>query len=300
VRAASRAAWIALWAANLLSCESSGQKPSPGPVASSKPSSTPLLKSAAVASAAPQRPPRGCRVVGLTGRIERLAGEPLRPSELFDGASWLTFAEGSSATFRHSESTREWTLVGPGRMRPCRGREEQVGVASGKVRTTAGAGARPGAEVTIFTPHGVVRYGDATLTLVVDPRRLSTQPSSGEVWLETFDGKPASKALPAGKPTITARKSDKPSLEQRCEALAQRAAELGRTLASSAGGARNELSTRAVDHLKARREARFVCGAGEALAASLEEPERGRLLDRFATWERLYRELPSRAAAPNP
>ena len=234
----------------------------------------------------------------LTGSVQRLNGGPLRPGELFDGAAWLDFAEGASATFRHAESTREWTFVGPGRMRPCRGGDEQIAIASGRLKTSTGAGARPGAEVLVFTPHGVLRYGDATLDLTVDQRRLSVLPKIGQVWLETLEGKTAELALPLGKAHVATSKRPA-SLEQRCEALAQRASELGTALTSGAKSG-PELSSRAVEHMKARREARFACGAGESFAAGLEPPERGRLLDRLAELEQRYRAFPKNQAAPNP
>jgi hypothetical protein len=218
---------------------------------------------------------------------------------LFDGAAWLSFGAGASATFRHAETAREWTLIGPGRMRPCRGGEEQVAIASGRLRTTTGAGARPGAEVLVFTPHGVLRYGDASLELTVERRELRTLAKGGQVWLETLEGKAAVLSLPLGKPQSTKGKRPPASLEQRCETLAQRASEVGGALTSvpSAGPG---LSARAVEHLRARRDARFACGAAEAFAGGLEPPERGRLLDRLVELERLYRELPRRPTAPNP
>jgi len=236
----------------------------------------------------------------MTGDIRRLEGPALRPGEPFDGKAWLSFEAGASATFRHAESAREWTLIGPGRMRPCRGGDEQIGIASGRLRTSSGAGARPGAEVLVFTPHGVLRYGDATLELEVSQHELRAQAKSGEVWLETLEAKTAAIALSPGKPKVAALKRQKVSLEQRCDALAQRASELGRELTSSAPSARAALSAKAVEHMRARREARFVCGAGESLAARLEPPERGRLLDRFAELERLYRAFPRSSPAKDP
>jgi hypothetical protein len=189
-------------------------------------------------------------------------------------------------------------------MRPCRGGEEQIAVASGRLRTTTGAGARPGAEVLVFTPHGVLRYGYAGLDLTVDQRRLTATAKSGQVWLESVDGKGPGKtaelALPLAKAQTTSGPRPLTSLEQRCESLAQHAAELGTALTSGAGNSGAALSARAVEHLKARREARFVCGAGESYAASLEPPERGRLLDRFNELERLYRSFAKNQAAPNP
>src|SRR5690606_12191277 len=119
--------------------------------------------------------------------------------------------------------------------------------------------------------------------------KLSALAKSGDVWLETLEEKTAAIALVPGKPKVAAskRRGTGASLEQRCDALAQRASELGRALAGPAPSSKATLSERAVEHLRARREARFVCGAGESYAASLEPPERGRLLDRFAALERL-------------
>jgi hypothetical protein len=233
----------------------------------------------------------------MTGTIRELDGPVLKPGALFSGSAWLDLPTGASATFRHVESTREWTLIGPGRMRPCRDGGEQIGVATGRVKTTAGAGARPGADVLIFSPHGVLHYGDATLEVRVDPQGLRATARSGEVWLETLEGGPPAGPLPLGRERVAKRKGPGASLEQRCESLAQRAAQVGTALVTAAPNSRSTLSTRAVEHLKARRDARSICGIGESFAASLEPPERGRLLDRFAELERISRSM---RAPPSP
>ncbi len=298
----------------LLGCKPSGNENGAPSASPPKPSAAAAPPSASIA--APPSPPRsaslpegerpqtrptGCRILTLTGSVQRLDGAaPLRPGELFDGGDWLSFGANASATFRHVESTREWTLVGPGRMRPCRGGEEQIAVASGRLRTASGAGARPGAEVLVFTPHGVLRYGDASLELTVGPRDLHALAKAGQVWLEPLEAKTAVLQLSLGKPQTAKAKRPPASLEQRCEALAQHASELGRALTSTVPSAGAGLSARAVEHLRARREARFVCGASESFAASLEPPERGRLLDRLLQLERLYREFPRQPTAPNP
>ncbi len=300
--------WLTLAVASaLLSCN--GCKRAPGPQQSPA-SSAAATKSVAAkvppsASLAPPVPPtrraipdggepRGCRAISLSGDVHRLDGAALRASELFDGKSWLELRAGASVTFKHASSTREWTLLGPGRMRPCRAGGEQVAVASGRLRTTAGAGARPGAEVLVFTPHGALRYGDAALTLSVDKRKLTVVPQSGDVWLVPLDPQaPApTVALAAGKPKVVDGKLTALQLEQRCDSLSQRAAELGSGFtAAISPSARADLSTRAVEHLKARRAARVVCGVGESLAASLEGSERGRLLDRFTVLDLASRSL---------
>ena len=69
-----------------------------------------------------------------------------------------------------------------------------IALALGELTSSVGAGARPGAEVHVFTPFGTLRYGDATLRLQVDRARFSVDVDAGDVWLDPA-GKPAAPAL---------------------------------------------------------------------------------------------------------
>ncbi len=66
---------------------------------------------------------------------------------------------GASISLRHTQTTREFKLIGPASVLPCRAGSEQLLLAAGQLTTSANLGVRPGAEVLIATPQGTIRYG---------------------------------------------------------------------------------------------------------------------------------------------
>ena len=62
---------------------------------------------------------------------------------------------------------------------PCFLGTETVLVASGSVTTTAGAGARAGAEVIVGTPFGTLHFADAALQAIVTARTLEVRVETG-------------------------------------------------------------------------------------------------------------------------
>jgi len=103
-----------------------------------------------------------CRALAVTG-LATVDGAPLTTSALLDGAHWVELAAGATVALRHTVTSREFKLIGPGHALPCRAGSEQVLLADGQLSTSANLGVRPGAEVLIATPEGVVHYGDAAL-----------------------------------------------------------------------------------------------------------------------------------------
>ncbi len=241
----------------------------------------------------PPKPPKGCRVLTVTGGAARESGSPLLANQTLDGGVWLELAAGAKLSLRHVASTREWTLLGPAKVRPCLDGEEQIALASGRIKSTVGGGARPGAEVFVFTPFGTVRYGDATLTATVEDARLDIGLEAGDGWLEpvgrSSSARPDTRKL--ARSEAISLKPNRALLEQRCAEDAQAAAEVAKAMVSAPNG-KVDLSKKAVSHLKARRRARLSCGEALAYAGRLEGEERGRLLDRLSELEQIWRAFP--------
>jgi hypothetical protein len=247
-------------------------------------------------------------VLASSGEARRTGGLPVLSGQTLEGGEWLELADAAKVSLRHIASAREWTLLGPAKVRPCLEGEEQLAVASGRVKSSIGAGARPGAEVFVFTPFGTVRYGDATLTITVEAARLSLGLDAGDAWLEPTDKSPPSgnakhadaprpETKKMGRTEVVTAKPNRALLEQRCAEDAQAAAEAARGMTLSAPNGKVDLSKKAVSHLKARRRARLSCGEALAYAGRLDGEERGRLLDRLSELDRIWRAFPK---APTP
>jgi hypothetical protein len=241
-------------------------------------------------------------VLTTSGEAKRSDGAPLVSGETLDGSEWLELADGAKVSLRHVASAREWALLGPAKVRPCLDGEEQLALSSGRVKTSAGAGARPGAEVFVFTPLGTVRYGDATLAVTLEAARLSLALDAGDAWFEPTGKSPGPRpeTRKLGRSEVVATKPNRALLEQRCAEDAQGAAEAARGMTLSAPNGKLDLSKKAVSHLKARRAARLSCGEALALAGRLDGEERGRLLDRLSELDRIWRAFPRPATPEHP
>ena len=135
---------------------------------------------------------RACRVMALRGTATsrpRLGAPPapsagggwgggtfdaqptsLGRSELLPEGGLIELESGASLTVQATVSTREITLVGPALAEACPGGEEAIRLSYGKVTAFPGGGVRPGAEVWVATPLGVVRFNDANLEVTVAGR----------------------------------------------------------------------------------------------------------------------------------
>jgi hypothetical protein len=276
-----------------LACNSGERSSGGAPSTSARSAGRPPPSAPASAPPRPPKAPKGCRVLTSSGGATRVGGSSVLSGQTLDGSEWLELPDGAKLSLRHVASAREWALLGPGKVRPCLDGEEQIALALGRVKTTVGGGARPGAEVLVFTPAGTVRYGDATLTVTSEATRLAVALEAGDAWLEPI-GKSAAARPEAQKLTRSEVVSSKPNralLEQRCAEDAQAAAEVARAMLSAPTG-KVDLSKKAVSHLKARRRARLSCGETLAYAGRLEGDDRGRLLDRLSELERIWRTFP--------
>lgn len=256
-----------------------GVKPAP-----SAASAGPRASAAARAPSAPKPPPvvHGCRVLGLRGKPAP-AGTPGVGTLLRDRI-WLELADGVELQLKHSETTRELGLLGPGRFLACADGSESVLVARGVVTTTPGPGSRAGAEVELGTPFGVVHYADAALRLDVREAGLTLEVQQGSAALSADEdaersdaGEPQAVRGPKGKLTLSSKVSAA-KLVARC---AEARAKISTKTAAPAPGAGPERGAWAVGLLNARKAARLVCSRARAATGRLEGNERGRLDDQL-------------------
>ena len=227
-------------------------------------------------------------------------GAALQPGALLKDAKWVELPRGARFSVRHGVSARELSFEGPGRAVVCRNGEEQVLLAEGRVVTSAGPGARPGAEVLIATPYGLVRYGDATLEVQSSGRRTQVTMRAGEAWLEpskgaTLRGEP--KLLPGKKATLSAPPAVTPqSLAAACAEAAATAKGSSRALlepATNPAADAGSLGARAAAQVRDRRAARYACAIAAAAIGQLKDPaDRDRLGQELARSERVWRAMP--------
>ena len=221
------------------------------------------------------QPKPACRALAVTGE-PRVDADPISVGTLLDGEHWVALAAGSSVSLRHTLTSREFKLIGPARILPCRGGSEQLLVAHGQLSTSANLGVRPGAEVLIATPGGVVHYGDAALDVEFGPKGLRVRVKQGEAWLEPEErGKPRFKnPLHSG---VEARLAPSPvdvhALVLACQVSAEAARESARqVLTGGAGAAPDSLGARAASHMRDRGRARTACAIAAAAAGATADP----------------------------
>lgn len=258
--------------------------------------------STASASAAPSpslappvalRPPP-CRALRVSGDVRSEAGAIEEQTPL-EGRGWVTLGEDGQVVVRHGASSRDFTLFGPGRFLPCRGGLEQVLIGSGRFKSSAGTGVRPGGDFTLATAFGSVSYGDADLdasvsadgfTLELRRGELSTQPVPGSKGLpEAGLRGPQAKVVVRGAPIAE-------DVVVECERAATTAAEIAERLVGAGG--RSELGKEAALQLGARRRARAVCASAEASLERADPANRGVLEVRVRAAERRWRTVPAR------
>jgi hypothetical protein len=224
----------------------------------------------------------------------------LKPGALLKGAKWVELPAGARISVRHAASARELSFEGPARAVICRNGEEQVLLAEGRVSASAGPGARPGAEVLIATPWGLVRYGDATIEVRTSGRRTEVTVRGGEAWLEPAKGatlRGGGKLVPGKKATLTGPPAVTPqSSVAACAQAAAAARDSAAALLEPASGAADagSLGARAAAQVRNRRAARYACAIAAAAIGQLKDPDRERLGTELERSERLWRAMPRR------
>ena len=242
----------------------------------------------------------GCRALAVTG-ISTVDGAPLAVDALLDGEHWVELEAGASVSLRHTVTTREFKLIGPARVLPCRAGAEQVLLAAGQLSTSANLGVRPGAEVLIATPEGTVRYGDAALDVEFSDKGLRVRVKQGEAWVEPQTrGKPGFKNPVRNGSEARLRPERVPiqRIVATCQAAAEAATEsaarvLGHDRGADAGA--GSLGERAAVHLRERGKARMACAVAAAAIGTLqgaEASERQSLSASVAHADELWQSVP--------
>ncbi|MEI9949143.1 MAG: hypothetical protein WDO74_09215 [Pseudomonadota bacterium] len=215
-----------------------------------------------------------CRALAVTG-LATVDGAPLASTALLDGAHWVELAAGASLALRHTRTSREFRLIGPGHALPCRDGLEQILLADGRLSTSANLGVRPGAEVLIATPEGVVHYGDAALDLEFGEKGLRVRVKQGEAWVEPEErGKPPFKnPVRSGTQASLPRTHSKAqSLVDACQGAAETAQASARRVLSGEGTGSDSLGARAAAHMRERAKARAACAIAATAAFAASDP----------------------------
>jgi hypothetical protein len=292
-------------------CSSCDGSSAGGPAASASapasPASASAMPRASLAPSVPSPPRKAelpCRALSVSGEVRTESGAPVAHRSLLDGKNWLRLAKGAKLTTRDTTSARELAAVGPALVLPCVGGDEDWLLAEGTVVTTAGAGARPGAEVAVYTPLGSVSYGDARIEIHAAAHKVELSQITGEAWIRAAAGARLTgreKLVPKARATLSGS-PNAASLVEACEKAADESERLVRAvLAPPAGVDGGSLGDRAAAHLRARRAARAACGSARA-AAALEKDEGARrdLEARVGRAEQRWKAIPSPARPPVP
>jgi hypothetical protein len=232
-------------------------------------------------------------VVSITGAAQRESGQSVSAGDRFVGADWLELGTGSRLHLKHGQSGREWTLSGPARVLPCVEGLEELIVAEGKLRTEAGAGVRPGAQVLIGTPFGSLHYADASADLDVTPSALRLVVSTGDTWLSATN--PSSAAETHTTSAHSTRRGTRERLAPAaalaaCERAARQSQAIAKSLLAPAPVGLGKL---AAEHVRARELARASCAT--ATAAVLQQSsgsERTARLGQLASYRQLWQSIP--------
>jgi hypothetical protein len=278
--------------------------PDPSAVAPVAPSRVPELKREA--PPVEVEAPNSCVALVVNGSVKS-GSLQLVPQARLDTSGFIDLGAAARIVVKHTKSGRELTLEGPARAELCRGGEEQVLLASGRFKSTTGVGARPGAEVWVATPAGLIRYGDAELDVKADGKRVTLSVVSGDAWVEPAHGstlKGASHVVPKNTASLSrGGASTTASLVSHCEESADAAASAAqRVLGGLDGGAdAGSLGERAAAQVHARRAARAACAsAGAAVGQVKDQEEHERLAARIDRANRLWRLVPPRKSSGNP
>lgn len=264
---------FALLVLGVLGCEGSERSAATGAAATGAGSATPVSSAPPPPSAAPRasavtaalRP--ACRVLDLAGEVT-LGAERIAKGGLVYGDGWLELGKGASLTLRHTVTTRELTVTGPGRALVCAEGAEEVLLGEGGFQSVAGPGVRPGAEVMVFTPTGTVSYGDAQISIRASKGKTEVTGAKGDAWVLAAKGatrKGPEKVGPKDKAVLTGPTAVEPLVKE-CERAAEEAETLARAVLGPADG--GTLGDRAAAHLQARKLARGACGSARAALSS--------------------------------
>lgn len=269
-----------------------------GPVPSAKPSAS--------TRSAPRQPPPSastslrpteyCRAIKVTGEILKDGGAALKRGDEVDGKHWLSLKQGASVVIRHAHSSREYALSGPGRVRPCHRGEEEVLLTLGEFKATSGGGARPGAFVTLATPWGTLRYGNADASIRATSQAAEVSVSTGTVWVDAAQGAKligeAKLTGPQAKATLQATTGySRDALVSACETAAKTAEDKAESLLR--GRSQPGFGAEAAQHMRLRAAARRSCQVAQAsLGLAIEPAEAVALEKRLDSANQRWQRVP--------
>jgi hypothetical protein len=245
---------------------------------------------------------RACRVMSLRGDATVLPGQgPARAGAAPGDASasrWLGQGElvpegaiirlgaAGTMTLQATVSTREMTFVGPAIAEVCPGGDEAVRLSSGKVTAFPGPGVRPGAEVWVATPLGVVRFNEAQIEIEVpgvEAEHLKVSvitgqatfvPAAGATLVPPREPDAGPLVLAPGTTIAAGRPSAAPArwtrdLVAACVRRASAAREAGQKVARAGQANRTSLGDLAAAHVQSRQLARAACESARAAVVML-------------------------------
>jgi hypothetical protein len=243
-----------------------------------------------------------CRVIALraaAGTQADAGSQANAPAvgTTLEGREWLELTGKTEIALRHSATTREIALRGPGRFLPCFLGTETVLVARGGVQTTPGAGARAGAEVILATPFGTLHFADAALELRVGERAAEANVTTGvATWVLTAarppDGGSSDVVLGARDRRKFAGNVVTAELVSRCGEASEPIGTEPPRLSSGEPSARARLGEWSVTQLRARQTARWACAAARAAAGRENATERTRFWAELSKLDRVWRTAP--------
>jgi hypothetical protein len=277
----------------------------PAPSASTAPSA--LNAPAPPASTVPHliQVKPGCRALAVVGKAA-VDGAPIAVGTLLDGEHWVELEAGASVSLRHTLTSRELKLIGPGLVLPCRHGAEQVLLADGSLATSENLGVRPGAEVLIATPSGTIHYGDAALDVQYGAKGLRLRVKQGEAWLEPQDPSAPHPKNPVSSPKEAALPPSKLTAEglaDACQAVAERAEASARSMLAIGAPAQSapptqSLGERAAAQIRDRAAARAACSTAAAAAGRVTDPAaRQSLWASIAHSDELWQSVPRGVSA---
>lgn len=212
-----------------------------------------------------------------------LEGKAIAQGALTEGQAWITLGKGDRVDLQHTASARQWTVIGPARLRACPKGDEALWLAYGEVKAGSGSGMRPGAQVSVATPLGNVVWGDTKLTLKVSKDSATVDVETGTALLvpalgSQLKGKAEIQAKQQGSLKGSADTGKRAlALVEACEKDAEESARLAQEVLAPAAAApstapsasasvatRGNLGARARNHAEARGRARQICAAAWA------------------------------------
>jgi hypothetical protein len=243
---------------------------------------------------------KACRAVTVKGVVSTEDGKKIAAGDPLDRPVWLDLGAGAQLAVKHSGTAREVVFHGPGHILPCERGEERFLMTRGGAVTATWAGARPGAEVLIATPMGVVRYGDATLDVRVGNRTLRVQAAVGDAFIDVGDGSTGERVPAGSHADRKGAEVDIKALVAECDKGARAAEALAREVLSP-DDSKVSLGERAQAHVQGRKAARMKCAIAEAALGTLKMgQDRDDLGKTVAASEARWRGVPGMARHRDP